>query len=190
MQFAPRHVVAMVASVCAAVVLAPVGVMAATGQLVNIVDPGNASRKARVGNKGTLHVESRSGSISGAFNRSFIATSLGIYRLAEATGKTRIAITEVTLSGSDVDYDAEIYLAAWTQTTGTGTCGVGVGWTKTELRRFKFPMYETTQILFSGPPLVVPAPPEGKRQCVALVLHSRGVDSRIFIGATGYTFDA
>lgn len=51
-----RHIVTIVASICAAVVLAPVGVMAATGQLVNIADPVTGSNQARVNSGGGLHV--------------------------------------------------------------------------------------------------------------------------------------
>lgn len=49
------QIVAIVVSVCAAVVLAPVGVMAATGQFVNIVDPYDSSRRARI-DSGKLRV--------------------------------------------------------------------------------------------------------------------------------------
>lgn len=49
-------------------------------------------------------------------------------------------------------------------------------------------MYETTQVTFDGPPLLAPAAPSGKRQCVGIVLQSRGSASRIFLGSSGYTF--
>lgn len=45
MKFQAKHVVTMVCAVSAAAVLAPVGVMAATGTLVNVTDPFNASRR-------------------------------------------------------------------------------------------------------------------------------------------------
>jgi len=184
-----KQVVTMVACVCAAVVLAPVGVMAATGQLVNIVDPVLADRKVRVGSGGTLQVESRAGSTSAAFNKSFTVTALGVYKIAEVTGPSRIAITEVTLSGRDVDFDAEVYIQSWVQDTGTAACSTqSAGWVKTELRRFSFPMYETNQLLFNGPPLMSPPIPAGKKGCVGFVVHARGTESRIFLGATGYTY--
>ncbi|MDQ1713403.1 MAG: hypothetical protein QOE45_2853 [Frankiaceae bacterium] len=52
--FRPAHVVTMVVALCAAAVLAPVAVNAATGSFVNITDPLNAGSKARVTAKGTL----------------------------------------------------------------------------------------------------------------------------------------
>lgn len=55
-RFRPRHVVTMVVAVSAALVLMPVAVGAATGSLVNIVDPSTAANKAKVTNKGQLYV--------------------------------------------------------------------------------------------------------------------------------------
>jgi hypothetical protein len=189
MRFEPKHVVTMVVAVCAAAVLAPVGVMAATGQIVNIVDPVLSARQVRVGSGGTLQVESRAGATSGAFNKSFTFQGLGFHKIAEATGPNRIAITEVTLSGYEVDYDAEAALVAYVQTTGTGTCGTTLtGYTKTELRRFAFPMKEVTQLTFDGPPLMVPAAAAGKVVCVGFAMQEVGTDARIFLGATGYTY--
>lgn len=189
MKFQPRHIVTMVVAVCAAAVLAPVGVMAATGQLVNIADPFISGRSARIGSGGTLQVESRAGATSGAFNKSFSFQGLGFHKIAETTGPNRIAITEVTLSGYEVDYDAEAALVAWVQTTGTGACGTTLtGYTKTELRRFSWPMNEITQLTFDGPPLIVPAPAAGKLVCVGFAMQEVGTNARIFLGATGYTY--
>jgi hypothetical protein len=52
--FRPAHVVTMVVALCAAAVLTPVAVHAATGSAVNITDSINAGSKARVTAKGTL----------------------------------------------------------------------------------------------------------------------------------------
>ena len=189
MKFSSKQVVAMVVAVSAAVVLAPVGVMAATGQLVNIADPVITGRSARVGSGGTLQVESRAGATSGAFNKSFAFQGLGFHKIAETTGPNRIAITEVTLSGYEVDYDAEAALVAYVQTTGTGTCGTTLsGYTKTELRRFAWPMNEVTQLTFDGPPLIVPAPAPGKIVCVGFAMQEVGTQARLFLGATGFTY--
>lgn len=189
MRFSSKQVVTMVACVSAAVVLAPVGVMAATGTLVNITDPVLGERKARIGSGGTLQVESRAGATSGAFNKAITFQGFGFHKLAETTGPNRIAITEVTLSGYEVDYDAEGALIAYVQTTGTGACGTTItGYTKHELRRFAWPMYEVTQLQFNGPPLIVPAAAAGKKVCVGLVMQELGTGSDLFVGATGYTF--
>jgi hypothetical protein len=55
-RFTNRQVTAMIVAVCAAAVLAPVGVQAATGTYMNIVDPVYPSSKARVTAKGQLYV--------------------------------------------------------------------------------------------------------------------------------------
>lgn len=57
------HIVAIVGSVCAAVVLAPVGVMAATGSLVNITDPYNSRARARV-DSGKVRVGDGNGALT------------------------------------------------------------------------------------------------------------------------------
>jgi hypothetical protein len=54
MQLRPVHVVAIVGSICAAVVLAPVAVNAATGTAVNIVDKFDVNSKVRISSKGTM----------------------------------------------------------------------------------------------------------------------------------------
>jgi hypothetical protein len=51
-----QQITAIVVALCVAVVAAPVGVMAATGSLVNISDPVTASHKARVDKTGALKV--------------------------------------------------------------------------------------------------------------------------------------
>lgn len=53
-RFTNRQVVTMVVAICAAVVLAPVGALAATGSLVNITDPVHSAYKARVSSAGRL----------------------------------------------------------------------------------------------------------------------------------------
>lgn len=58
----------IVACVSVASLLAPVGVLAATGQLVNIVDPLFRRRKVRVGSAASLQVETRPGVTGGARN--------------------------------------------------------------------------------------------------------------------------
>jgi len=67
-RFRPRHIVAMVVAVSTAVVLMPVAVGAATGSLVNIVDPSNAANKAKVSNMGQLYV-TETDPYNGAFGR-------------------------------------------------------------------------------------------------------------------------
>lgn len=54
MKLRPVHVVAIVGSICTAIVLAPVAVNAATGTAVNIVDKFDLNSKVRISSKGTM----------------------------------------------------------------------------------------------------------------------------------------
>lgn len=58
-RFSGRQLTVMVVAVCAAIMLAPVGVMAATGSGVNIIDPVTSANKARVSGNGTLLIAPR-----------------------------------------------------------------------------------------------------------------------------------
>lgn len=203
MKFAPKHVVAMVACVSAAVVLAPVGVMAATGTLVNITDPETASRQAQVGDRGTLMVESRAGSIAGSFSNYRESTNLTHLKLGEAVSPERLAITEVS-AGSHGPTSAATYghnyvdIVAYTQVSGTHSCGMPSayvdyatppGYTRKVLRRLVLRnQTPSIQTVFSGPPLVVPPAAAGKRTCVQLEVSLLSTETKIFMGGTGYRF--
>ena len=191
-RFSTKQVVAMVVSVCAAVVLAPVGVMAATGQIVNIVDPGNASRQARVGSGGTLQVESRAGSVANSFSKQIEATGFGFHKIGETTAPSRIALTEVSIGTTGSTFaEWQFLVVAFVQTTGTASCGTTLsGYTKHVLRQIMVPPQDMRQLLFNGPPLVVPAGAAGKKTCVGFTVQEMGTgpDVKLLFGATGYTF--
>ena len=192
MKFAPKHVVMIVMSICAALILAPVGVMAATGQLVNLVDPADASRKARIGSAGSLRVETRPGVTNGAQNvvHNDIA-SLSPRALLEATAPTRIALSELTIAvrkfGSPVNAPTIVDLVHYVRASGSNPCGQA-GWMGTSLRRVTLTTDRTEQLTFAGPPLIVPTPADGKRHCLAAKLYQWVGDTRVDIGATVFTY--
>ena len=190
MHFSSRQIVAIVIAISATMIATPVGVMAATGQLVNIVDPTFAGRKVRVGDVGTLRVESRAGAPNNAFNKAFTFQGLGFHKISEVQAPKRIAITEVTLSGYEVNYTAEAALVAYVQTgPSSATCGTTLtNYTKVELRRFGFPMNQVTQIDFEGPPLISPPAGSGMKVCVGFAMQEVGTAARLFLGASGYTY--
>lgn len=190
MQFAPKHVVTMVACVCAAVVLAPVGVMAATGQLVNITDPHTSTRKARVGSTGTLQVESRAGSPAGAYTKFF-------EKLTDVTGKVvveaaypkRIAVTEFTATvHGDVTPPNEVRIYYRIRTSGTGSCAAHTGWTLPVTLR-TITLSETQQLLFTGPPLLLPKPAAGQAVCLGAQQTTWWNGTKLDIGVSGFTFE-
>ena len=174
MKFQPKHVVTMVVALSAAVVLAPVGVIAATGTLVNIADPNDGSRRARVGTSNALFTETRPGVPTGAFNvRVGDVTDVILHKIYETTAPKRIAVTEwaVTVRGDDIaGPNTHVDLLAFTEfgTPGLHSCGHPSGWTKKILRTIALSSGETEQQVFTGPPLLLPTPAAGKRTCLGV----------------------
>jgi hypothetical protein len=196
MRFEPKHVVTMVACVCAAVVLAPVGVMAATGSYVNITDPFSTARKARVSTDGALRVESRAGANSNTFsNASGDLTSNAFSTLAEATYPTRIAVTEMSFSvdsgiqAANTAYAARIEVYRMVRTSGTAACArTAPGWTAKLMRVAVVVPSEMRELTFAGSPLVLAGGGSGQRVCLGAYVSTYPTNTRVFIGATGYTF--
>jgi hypothetical protein len=192
MELAPRHVVAMVASVCAAVVLAPVGVMAATGTLSNLVDPYDASRRARVGTNGGLFTENRPRTSSGTFNKQATdVTDANLHVLLDLAAPNKIAVTDFALTVVDDGTTQALYdivaLFAFVRTSGTAPCG-GAGWTRTALRTLTVPHGQAAQQTFDSAPLVLPTPATGQRVCLAFQ-QTRWVGStRTQVAVSGFTF--
>jgi hypothetical protein len=120
-----RQVTAMVIAICLAVVLVPVGAMAATGSLVNITDPVAKTHKARVDSAGRLKIGDGSGALTvdGAVLTypSTRAFSVGYYLFGGGAtpvlkpglaAGTKIMITSVTISPNGTsNIAARIYLA-------------------------------------------------------------------------------
>lgn len=186
MRFEAKHVVTMVVAVSAAAVLAPVGVMAATGFV--ITDPFDGSRAARVTQRGTLWVESRAGVASDSFNLTFPSVANVTFSDVRST-TDRVAVTSfaVTVRGdtqSSVDI-AELW--SFVQTSGTASCG-GSGWTGKLVASLAVNAGDSEQLLWNGPPLVLPTPPAGKRVCLRARLsqHVGGTVADLMV--SGFTF--
>jgi hypothetical protein len=194
MTFAPKHIVTMVACVCAASVLAPVGVMAATGQLVNIADPLSSGRVARVSTDGVLRVESR----AGANSRSFaVATpemgSLSFTVLTESVAPYRIAVTDLSIASdtglnqATAGFAARIEFVALTRTSGTAVCAYNaVGWTRKTMRWVSVPASGTVALNFAGTPLLLPAIPAGGKSCLGMQVWVLPNNASLSVGLTGY----
>jgi hypothetical protein len=194
MRFAPKHVVAMVAAVCAAVVLAPVGVMAATGQLVNITDPVTSTRKARVSSDGRLAVDVRAGTSTNQFSFASDPLSGNVFvKLFEATGPRRVALTEVSFASGLLNttngYAFRATLWAYTRSSGTGACGQNVpGWTGRRLRTVEIPINDSVALNFAGTPLLLPAAASGQPSCLGVYIDRTITNAQMFVGGTGYTY--
>lgn len=192
MQFAPKHIVAIVVAVSAAAVLTPVGVMAATGQLVNITDPVDAGNKARVTDNGALQVETRPRATRYVKNVSHVdIASLTPRPLLEVAAPSKIALLEVTVGvrdfGNPVIAPTIVDLVSYVRTSGVNPCGQA-GWTGTTLRRITLMTDKTEQVTFDNAGLPLPVAPAGKRQCLAAKLYQWVGDTRVDIGATVYAF--
>jgi hypothetical protein len=196
MELAPRHIVTMVAAVSAAVVLAPVGVMAATGSLVNITDPFSSSRQARVSADGSLRVESRAAVSGYTFNVALPGTSsLSFYKLVEATGPYSIAVTDLSaaadtgLNQAAAGYAVRMEFVALTRTSGTAACAYNAsGWTRKTLRWMDVAPSRTDQLSFASTPIVVPGAAAGHLACLGVQLWVMPSNTSVFIAAAGYKF--
>jgi hypothetical protein len=191
MQFAPKHVVTMVVAVCVAAVLAPVGVMAATGTLVNITDPYDSSRRAKVGSTGTLTVESRAGAPTGSWNtfHENITDVIG-HTLVEAVNPNRLALTEATftLHGDNTASTNHVRIYSQVRTSGSNPCG-GAGWTTPKtLRTVVVRAGSTVQLQFSGPPLLAQTPATGQKVCLRFQQTKWTGSTSLDVATTGYTF--
>jgi ABC-type Fe3+-hydroxamate transport system substrate-binding protein len=192
MKLSPTQVVVIIVALAVAVILGPVTVMAATGQLVNITDPADSSRKARVGSTGTLQVESRAGSVNGAWNTFFATITDVTPRVVFETGNpNRIAVTEwtVTVMGDNSASTNHVRLIEKIRTSGTASCSDGTGWSPaTVLRTMSVHAGDTVQLLYAGPSLVLTKPAAGQHVCL-LVQQTKWTGSTgTDIGVTGYKF--
>lgn len=197
MKFAPKHVVAMVACVCAAAVLAPVGVMATTGTIVNITDAVYAARKARVSADGSLRVEQRAAATTNTFNRSSAGvSSLSFTKLIEVSGPRRLAITDLSFSAdtftsqATAGYAARLEFVALIRKSGVSPCAYSsAGWTRTTLRWVDVAPTQTNQLSFAGSPLVPPVATGSEDTCIGFQVWVLPANTTIFAGVGGYTYE-
>jgi len=190
--FQPRHVVTMVVAVCVAVVLAPVAVFAATGQLVNIADGSNAARLSKLNGSNELAVTQRpSGDgVSNAFTLSAPAARV---LLGQNAGPGRVALTQLTIAqASGTAGSAQFIMRGWYRTSGTGTCanvaaGTSAGFTGLIMRRLAVPYGETLVLDWNGPALLSPATGVGVPNCLTLDYLS-GANTPAYVGATVFIY--
>ena len=187
--FQPVHVVTIVIAVALAAVLTPISVHAA-GTLVNIADPSNSARKARVTQDGTLTVETRAGSIANSFNMYGSRLGFGWVNLASVTAPTRIAVTELTVTGQGSAGTQEFLIEAFVRTSGTNACtGPGTpGYTRHTLRRLTVPNGSQVQLLFNGPPMVLPKGATGQPTCFGITVFNGPGGSATYAGGIAYRF--
>lgn len=194
MRFEPKHVVAMVVAVSAAVVLAPVGVMAATGTLVNIADPANGARRAKVSSDGALRVESRGAVGAKTFNfTSGALSSLTFHKLYEQTGPDRVVITDVSLAAgmfsASNNWSFRATLWGATRTSGSAACSpTAPGYVARPLRTVEVPVNDTVVLSFAGTPLLLPKAEAGQPTCLGVTINRTVTDASLYVGGAGYRY--
>lgn len=196
MNLTPKQLVTMVVAVSVAAVLTPVGVMAASGTLVNIGDPVSGGRMARVSSDGALRVESRTAVSSKAFTfASQALTSLGFVKLAEYPAPERILVTEMSFASGMFATDngwsfrVNVY-AAKRKAGGTGECRINspANWTPKLLRTVEVPINQTVTLNFAGSPLVVPPAAAGQVSCFGVEVSRAITNASLYVGGTGYRY--
>jgi hypothetical protein len=194
-RFSTSQVTTMVVAVAAAVVLAPVAVIAATGTIVNVTDGVNANRIARVNSSSELNVSQRAAVLPGSLNSS---TNGGINQrrlLVQTVGPTRMAVTELDIATRGGAGSAMVHLISWYRTSGTGTCanviaGTTTGFTSTLTRVLMIPVGETLMLDWSGPALTVPVGGVGEYSCLTATLMTAPTGTIAYYGTTYYTITA
>jgi hypothetical protein len=205
-RFTGRQITTMVVAAAIAIVAAPVGAIAATGQLINITDPVTAGHKARVNAKGGLAVTARdpvsgvqarvtkagaqlaatvAGVASQYLNVEATAYGNGRKALADTVNGQRLAVTQLTISYLGTG-TATVDLWSWgilsSQTCATATAGSPLD----VLRRVYVVGNSTLELTWNGPALLTAKPAAGKRTC--FLASITGSTNRISFGVTGYTF--
>ena len=190
MRFTSKQVVTMVVAVSAAVVLAPVGVMAATGQLVNVADAVDPAFRTRVSSNGGLFVETHP-RVASTFNaQKPDVADTNVHPLYVVGAPTRVAVTDLQVTvrdnGTSDTLGTVVELLAFASSRDTLTgCG-GAGWNRSLLRRVTAQRAQTVQVTFDGSPLVLPT--VGGHVCLAFQV-TRGMASTVAdVAVTGFVF--
>jgi len=134
--FSNQQIVTIVVAICLAIVLAPVGVYAASIQKVRLVDKNNAARAAKVAPDGRVLAQVRGNvSVRGYVNAANVAPSRS-FSVAVGSGERtlrqaipsftrgRLMITSLTFANNNSSSASY----AWIYKYGTSTCGSIIGY--------------------------------------------------------------
>ena len=169
-------------------VLGPLTALAATGQLVNIVDPTNASRAAVVTEIGALQVQTRPGIPANSFSGRSTRSTTGWAGLYTVPSGRRTAIVEATFSSRASSAEVLVSLGVATVPLANSCIGTNTGITTGAFSRtFYVPAGVPVQVDFSGQPIVLGLPASGMKHCVGVLVGSTDPFT-INVGVSGYTF--
>lgn len=187
--FTGRERLLVIAMVCGAAALMPAGVSvvsAVTGTLVNIVDPVNAGRQARVSAAGAMYVETRAGVPSSTFNALNATNAPGIAWPLSTTYPLRTAITEMTITAYGSATTPQVILIGAWMTNADASC-TGSATAFYAIRRLRVQNNSTLQLTFPGTPLIVPHPVSGQKVCVGVQTEAPAGNA-ITVGVSGYRY--
>jgi hypothetical protein len=181
----PRERIVITLAVCLTVLVAgPMTVLAATGQLVNIVDPSNAGRQARVTAIGAVQVQARLGIPSGALNFQGTRENSGWVSLGSVLAPNGIAMTELTSYGTGASGIAIVSIQHAAVDDGA-SCTTPPS-SPSLVRRMVVKVGTTEQLVFPSP-IFIAAAPAGKRRCIfAQVTSVNGTTH--YVAVSGYQY--
>jgi hypothetical protein len=188
-----RQITTVVVAVCVAVIAFPVGVLAATGSLVNITDPVHKSNKARVDNGGRLYVGDGGGSLTvdGTVNGRPVAPARTWSNVAAfnnfdnsvLVGPTASAIdlsgVSATLGGASNTTSVSFYIAAKKTTTDCDT-------SPPALILWDGYINSSTTIAAALPTPIRWQPPSGSKGCLFVVAGPINNGATLVVNASGF----
>ena len=182
-----RERILLTAMVCLTlIVMVPMTALAATGQLVNIIDPSNSSRQAKVTDVGALQVQMRPGIPQNSFNGRNHKAGAAWLSLYENPSTRATAVVQATIAAHEGQGFYLIRLG-WVSMNSGSACSGAITLTG-YWRQVTIPPGETLTLDFSGSPLVLAPAASGRKTCVGIwgmSVPSGGIMSG---GVSGYTY--
>lgn len=191
-----KHIVTIVIAICAAAVLAPVSVLAATGTLTNIVDKSDATRVAKVLQSGELAGGVRASSLS-SVNVANATTGTTKLLITSVNAPSRLALTQLSLSlrnTTTATGSALVYVHSAVRASGTGTCsqyaaGTTTGFNTVVGRYLMVPLNDTVSVNWDGPAWTLfRSTTAGNPTCLLAQMVTPPASTLLYVGATYYTF--
>lgn len=191
----PKHIVVIVVAICAAAVLAPVSVLAATGTLTNIVDKTDSTRVTKVLQSGELATGARASSFgsSSVANGTTGTTKLTI---TSATSPARLAVTQLSVAlrnPTTTTGSVLVYVHYGVRASGSSTCaqyasGTATGFNTVPGRYLMVPLNETVSLNWNGPAWTPIKAATGHPTCLLAQMISPPASTTMYIGTTFYTY--
>lgn len=200
-RFSSRQIVTMVVAGCAALILTPTAVYAATATSVTIADPLHAAHKARVSSAGRLYVGDGGGSltVNGTVKSAAPGTpwnqindvglTAGSTRavLYESLGATKLHLTSFTAAIEGGSGSVRIFVIVYVSDSGSGDCQTLTGANFGAAERFVImvPAGQTQTVTYPTPLVYSAYASAARKYCVDV--ESNGTAGYVaHISASGY----